>query len=374
VRSTAIQTSRDAFAIDLDRDALESRIAELVDEGTTDEDLRQRYGLEDGRNWSLPACRRALRADPAPMKRVVPMVYRPFDTRYTHYGEALMNWPRRQVMDHMTRPNLALLAPRQLASTGFRHVLCSSQIAEMCVISARTKEQNYVAPLYLYPDAGSFEAGGVRRSNLSPAFTASLARILGLRSLPDGTGDLTTTFGPEDAFSYIYAVLHSPSYRERYVDFLKIDFPRIPLPGSRELFAGLCARGQELVDLHLLRSEALDHTPARFEGSAPPQVVKVSYDPDAEAVRINPSCRFVGIAPEVWGFHVGGYQVLNKWLKDRGPKKGNPGRVLTEEDLRHYCRVVMALQETIRLMSEIDETIEAHGGWPGAFASGGQGR
>lgn len=173
--------------------------------------------------------------------------------------------------------------------------------------------------------------------------------------MPDGTGDLTETFGPEDVFHYAYAVFHSPTYRERYAEFLKRDFPRLPFTSDRALFADLAAKGAELTGLHLMTSPALDSFMTRFPEGGDSVVEKVRYSPADGRVYINNGQYFEGVPEEVWQFRVGGYQMLDKWLKDR------KGRRLSSGDVRHYQRIVVALSETRRLMREIDETIP---GWP----------
>ena len=163
------------------------------------------------------------------------------------------------------------------------------------------------------------------------------------------------TFSPEDVFDYIYAVLHSPTYRERYAEFLKIDFPRIPLTSDVELFRRLCMLGGELVALHLMEHPCLEAAPAKLEPAGSNEVEAVRYDENTQRVYINQHQHFSPIEPEVYAFQIGGYQVLNKWLKDR------KGRTLTFEDVRHYGKVVLALRETRRLMQEIDAAVSA---WP----------
>ena len=175
----------------------------------------------------------------------------------------------------------------------------------------------------------------------------------------DGHG--TETFGPEDVFDYMYAVFHSPTYRSRYAEFLKIDFPRLPLTSKKKLFRKLCALGEELVNLHLMEKHGPEMTAYPVNGDH--LVDKIRYkEPDKNnpkgRVWINKTQYFEGVPPEVWEFHVGGYQVCRKWLKDR------KGRNLTYDDQKHYQHIVSALSETIRLMSEIDKAIDNHGGWP----------
>ena len=168
---------------------------------------------------------------------------------------------------------------------------------------------------------------------------------------------------PEDIFNYAYAVFHSPEYRSRYAEFLKIDFPRLPLTSDKALFKSLAEKGAALVSLHLLESPLLNTKITKYEVKGDHAVDKVSYDEKTHRVSINKTQYFEGVPPEVWNFHIGGYQVCEKWLKDR--QKAH--RKLTIDDIDHYQKIVVALKETIRLMSEIDEVIVEHGGWPGAF-------
>lgn len=179
--------------------------------------------------------------------------------------------------------------------------------------------------------------------------------------VPDGRGDRLKTFGPEDVFHYMYAVFHSPAYRSRYAEFLKIDFPRLPLTSDADLFRSLCDLGRELAALHLMEKHPASATRFPITGDATVEAVRYTepgQGMDAGRVWINKAQYFEGVPPEIWAFHVGGYQVCQKWLKDR------KGRQLTYDDITHYQRIVAALGETIRLMAEIDRIIDAHGGWP----------
>jgi predicted helicase len=188
-----------------------------------------------------------------------------------------------------------------------------------------------------------------------------MCSALGLKWVAEGQGDLKETTGPEDIFYYAYAVLHSPGYRTRYAEFLKIDFPRLPLTSRLDLFRALAKLGGELVALHLMESPKLDKHITKWVGGKNPEVEKVTYSHETVWTDKAQTEGFCGVPEPVWNFHIGGYQVCEKWLKDR------KGRTLTAADLEHYHRIVVALSETIRLMAEIDQLIETHGGWPGAF-------
>ena len=183
--------------------------------------------------------------------------------------------------------------------------------------------------------------------------------------------EISGTFTPEDVLAYIYAIFHSPTYRERYAEFLKIDFPRVPLTSDLELFWQLVALGRELIQLHLLEHPKLHDTFTSFpvtgsnrvkrRGGFPKLVgkgesrTKTSDVAERNRVYINLKQYFEGVPDEVWEFEVGGYQVLHKWLKDR------KGRVLSYDEMKHYQRIVVALQETMRVMEEVDDAIP---GWP----------
>ena len=195
-----------------------------------------------------------------------------------------------------------------------------------------------------------------KSSGVDPNFTSKFRN-----ALAQALGSETKDFTPENIFHYVYAVFHSPRYRDRYKEFLKIDFPRVPLTGNPLLFRSLVGLGSELVVLHLLESHRLDKPVATFIGPANPEVDKISHAHDTVWLDRAQTRGFRGVANDVWSFRVGGYQVCDKWLKDR------KGRALSEDDIVNYRKIVSALSETIRLMREIDEVIDKHGGWPHAF-------
>lgn len=202
-----------------------------------------------------------------------------------------------------------------------------------------------------------------RIHNVSPKVVRQLSEALRLRFVPNGLGDLRATFGLEAIFHYAYAVFHSPTYRSRYAEFLKIDFPRLPLTSSLDLFRALARLGSELVALHLMESPTLDQPRTEFIGGRNPEVEKIFWSRQTVWIDKAQTTGFKGVPEAVWNFHIGGHQVCEKWLKDR------KGRTLSKDDIEHYHRIVAALHETVRLMAEIDKVIDAHGGWPDAFLS-----
>ncbi|MBU4509751.1 DNA methyltransferase, partial [bacterium] len=188
----------------------------------------------------------------------------------------------------------------------------------------------YNFPLYLYAEDGS------RIPNLKKEIVDEIEKIVGKVS-------------PEDIFDYIYAVLHSPNYREKYKEFLKIDFPRVPYPKDTKTFKKLVALGAELRSLHLFESPKVNQFITTYPIAGSDTVEKLAYK--SGKVFINPE-QYFGNVPEVaWNFYIGGYQPAQKWLKDR------KGRALTNTDIEHYQKIIVALAETNRIMKEIDSSI-----------------
>jgi predicted helicase len=353
-----VQTGHDHFAVDVDRDGLRDRILQFFDPQTTDTELHDRYGLRDKAGWNLSRERARAFSEGINEDLFVKYFYRPFDLRWVYYSKRVLKRPVDELMKHLTLPNLALVTCRQQTETGFRHVFTTNHVGDGNAISLKSREWNSYCPLYTYaiPLDGQPlmfpHEPGLRQHNLDGHFTETVSNKLILDFVCDGKGDMEGTFGPEDVF-------HSPTYRERYAEFLKIDFPRLPLTSDLGLFRALAEKGEELVALHLMESPALDHPIVKFPVKGSSVVEKVRYAEPAEGrpglVYINKTQYFEGVQPEVWEFHIGGYQVLEKWLKDR------KGRTLSYDDVTHYGRIVVALKETIRLMGEIDELIPL---WP----------
>ena len=389
VNVTGIVTARDGFVIDLEPSALLDRIETFLDNRLSDTEVKKRLGLKENYAWRVAAARSELRAATKrkPLEDfVTKILYRPFDERFIFWHPSVVWRPRTEAMPHLLAgENVALIACRQQArgDDEWAQVFATSRIAESCAISNITREINYLFPLYLYPGVGkaaeslfSRWAKGKdgRTPNLDSGFVEQIAAAIELRFVSDGRGDLRKTFGPEDVLAWICAVFHSPRYRERYEAQLKLDFPRVQLPGSAELFRKLAEAGHELLVLHVLESLELDDFITTYTGPRNPEVGRVGWSDgtvwlDAGKTSAREGHRatrpgtigFHGVPEEVWDFHIGGYQVCHKWLKDR------KGRTLSDEDIAHYQKIVVALTETIRIMAEIDEVIEAHGGWPGAF-------
>jgi predicted helicase len=254
--------------------------------------------------------------------------------------------------------NLGLISSRAVNDMNFAHCFVADEPVDKIFISSKTSTNAYVFPLF-FRDDDIF--GKKRHPNFSQTFLTMLTAKLGAKkTTEDGLPDGLT---PEDIFHYAYALFHSPGYRSRYAEFLKIDFPRLPLAEDLELFRALAGFGAELVAFHLLESPKLAHLITERFGDGAPEVQKVFWSNNTVWLDKAQTTGFRGVREDVWNFRVGGYRVCEKWLKDR------KGRTLSKEDLNHYQKIIVALSETIQIMAEIDKVIDAHGGWPGAFVT-----
>ncbi|MDH6060957.1 hypothetical protein NWP17_10975 [Chrysosporum bergii ANA360D] len=336
-------TSRDHFAIDFDREYLYQRFEEFRNVKLSDDEIKQKYQIKNNRDWQVENARKQIRLDHDWEKWLIVCLYRPFDWRPCYFSTVAMDYPRFVLQQNMTKENLSLLCSRQQATLGFYHVWCTNVPAESCVISTTTREVNQVFPLYLYPDTTDQQGSLFKEKspNLSSNFITAIRKKLGY--VPT----------PEAILYYIYAILHNPTYRQRYCEFLKIDFPRIPLTSNNQLFQDLGKKGSELVNLHLMKSKKLNQLITKMAGSGNNAVTEVTYKPTEQRIYINKTRYFEGINQQVWEFKIGGYQVLDKWLKNRKKAK----RTLSFDDVLHYQKVVVALKETMQIMEDIDQLI-----------------
>ena len=350
VNSVGIVTARDKLAIQWTAEDME-RVVE--DFGARDsEDAREVYELgKDARDWKVELAQEdVLKGD----GRIIPVQYRPFDRRFTYYtgrSRGFLCMPRPKVMRHMLAgENLGLCVGRAGQVTGSDNwdvVFVSKHPTDLNLFR---RGGNCLFPLYI----NSTEGG--TNPNLGPEFIQAFRTAIGLDFIPTGPGIIAPPSGHEDIFHYLYAVLHSPEYRHRYADFLKSDFPRVPLPANRRLFLRLSRLGASLVRLHLMEAESHVTRPD-FSVAGSNRVDKVRYDEEADRVWINGDQYFDGVSPALYAFPIGGYRPAEKWLKER------KGRVLTADDIRHYQKMIAVLSETESLMTDIDEIMESHGGW-----------
>jgi len=279
-------------------------------------------------------------------------LYRPFDKRFTLIStnsKGVMFRPRFDTVRHLLKENIALLCCKRQTSFDFQHTFITKSAVERCSVSLQTGEVSYAFPLYLYPETNGqqkINQNLERTPNLKPEIVKQIAEKLGL-TFTNEKEQSENTFAPIDILDYIYAVLHSPTYREKYKEFLKIDFPRVPYPKDKGIFWKLVKLGGGIRQIHLLESPKVEQYITQYPIDGDNEVGKPKYI-DSK-VYINDTQYFDNVPQVAWEFYIGGYQPAQKWLKDRKDRK------LEFDDILHYQKIIVALTETEKLMKEIDK-------------------
>jgi hypothetical protein len=338
-----IKTHRDHLVVDFERDSLIRKIDEFLANDREPE-------------WALVKAR--LRRDDAWRSHVNRILYRPFDERWILYEPMLIDRAREDVMREMLcGRNVGLVAVRQVPSRVFNHTLVTRQMIEM-----KTGSHDRGASLYPLWVHEGMEGRWRQESNCSKHTESNLSERF-LDQLEDSLG---RQVAPDEVLRLVYAVLHSLEYRLKFANELSTDYARIPFVRDPVLFEELATRGARLIALHLLEAPHVQPV-GSYEGPEQPEVGRAEWSDNIVWLSSTSRCgsrgggRFLGVPESVWNFHVGGYQVCAKWLKDR------KGRKLSREEITHYRQVVSVVNETITLMNEIDDVISQQGGWPAAF-------
>ncbi|HCE58781.1 MAG TPA: DNA methyltransferase [Prolixibacteraceae bacterium] len=394
INSLGLLTKRDRFITDFDKDAIIRRLNDFVGNELSNENLAKKYDLvlKDNDKWDLAKSRIEIQKTGLIKDYFKLQNYRCFDKRYIYYDSNFVARLNTKVLRHVDSKNVALISTRQLADNNFNHIFISNIISDQCFISNKTKEGCQVFPLYLYPEPTAqqtIEPTAARTPNLNQEIVKQIAEKLGLGFVPEKEAggnvcfinspevrdDYKTTFAPIDLLDYIYAVLHSPTYREKYKEFLKIDFPRVPYPKDADTFWQLVKLGGEIRQIHLLESPTVENYITQYPVDGDNMVTKIFFNsppaeegcpqdgvvnsPPAEEgcpqdgvvgkVYINDTQYFDNVPLVAWEFYIGGYQPAQKWLKDR------KGRKLEFDDVLHYQKIIVALSATSRIMQEIDK-------------------
>lgn len=362
IGSAGIVTFRDKLTIHHSREGVSKTINDFA--SLEAEDARQKYSLgKDSQDWQVLLAQEDILSEGFSENMIRTLAYRPFDMRQTYYtgkSKGLMSRPRFEIMKHFLQNNFALSCPKQTANGETSGGIIVKDIVAHKVYSAYNP--NYAFPLYLYPDENAEDELALsdeevkRKPNLDDKIVQKITKGLGLKFIPDhedAEAGSDGTFTPLDLLDYIYAVLHSPNYRETWKEFLKIDFPRVPYPESVDKFWSLVALGREIRLLHLMEHASLATPITSFDVGGDNMVEKPSFAADSDTatsgkVHINKEQYFDAVPKIAWEFHIGGYQPAQKWLKDR------KGRALSFDDIRHYGKIIVALTKTHRLMQEID--------------------
>lgn len=358
--ATGIVTTHDQLAISWTTEEMIAKVERFLNT-TSEKEARQIWRLCSQSQWQYERAKNEL-ASGLWRRQIKSILYRPFDKRITVFNRNVAVNRREHVMRHMfSGTNLALCIGRSGQVTGSRQWDVAFVSRNPTDLNLFRRGGNLLFPLYQDLAKEGVKVSQTRKHNLNPDFTEASSAALNLKFIPDGSGDLVTSFGPEDVLHSIYALLHSPAYRQRYQDHLKSDFPSLPVISSKALFAALVGLGQQLAAHHCLETEDYQDAP-EFPHHGDNSIKKPSYTPPQNnhpgQVWINAEQCFHGVSPETWTFTIGGYRPAQKWLKER------KGRGLSFADIDHYRRICSALAATSRLMAVIDSTIAAHGGWP----------
>ena len=336
VNVTGIVTARDHFVIDFDKEPLKARVMTFRNKDLPDEIVKEGLKLRENYMWRVSKAREDLIATDSWEEYFTKILYRPFDIRHIYFHDSVVWRTRKEVMRHMMQDNLGLITPKQFKEEPGAFV--TDTIMGHKTVSAY--DINYLFPLYLYPDTDKKDLFSHKKESEGRQPNINLEFLKTFYEVYKKEPTL------EEIFNYVYAVLYSTIYRTKYAEFLKTDFPRIPFTRDYKLFDKVEKQGKTLVDLHLLKSSELDQPIVKFQGKGDNKVEKVKCQQGR--VFINNGQYFEGISPEVWQYQIGGYQVCDKWLKDR------KGRILSLDDIRHYCKVVTAIKNTIEIQKEID--------------------
>ncbi|MDD3339793.1 MAG: DNA methyltransferase [Lachnospiraceae bacterium] len=352
--TTGVVTARDGLVIAKSPQELMNRIKIFTDPGNTDDEVRThffgnkksgKYLPGDSRGWSLSLARKKIQ-NFVHEDKIQKIAYRPFDTQYIYYAPEMVDWGRDKLMYHLLAgDNYALVVPRQAATDNWSHVQVTKYMADNRVHYSN-KGIPIECPLYLY--APGFDGHLTRRPNMSANIVNRLATSIGMRFVPEKT-DENNTICPIDVLDYIYAVLFSEKYRKAYLDFLKFDFPRIPYPQSSDYFWTMVEYGKQLRELHLSEDDKFD-TLYTYQGNSECIVDRpffknntVSFNKNGDSIK--------NVPERIWNMYFGGYQPLQKWLKDR------KGDTLTQVEIQHFQSIITTLVATEKLMQQIDEII-----------------
>ena len=340
--SVGVQTHRDELVIDFSKEKLNNRLKELF---TTD-DLKSfslNYNVKESDSWNLNlALQKEVSLKEGLFQKIT---YRPFDERSIYYSDNFVDRTRKNVGKEITNQNLVLNFPK-IVKVDWSHSLLTKSIPTAISMDING---TYFAPLYLYSinkTQQTIDQSAERTPNLNLEIVNQISDNLGL-TFTNEKETTKGTFAPIDILDYIYAVLHSPTYREKYKEFLKIDFPRVPYPKDKDTFWKLVKLGGEIRQIHLLESAVVDKPISKYPHTGNNVVGKTKYE--NSNVYINETQCFEDVPEVAWNFYIGGYQPAQKWLKDR------KDRELQIDDIRHYMKIIVALTETDRLMKEIDK-------------------
>jgi predicted helicase len=348
INGVGLTTAHDEFVIKEQKEELIDQFYNFQNTVRDSDLLHTKFNVNKKEGWNILQGYDNIKNEKNLTKFIQPISYRPFDIRYIFYEDKLVWRTCRKVMNHLLNgENIGLVSARSNKSETCDHFFISKNIMETKCGERTT--QSALFPLYLYHGENgqqTFLKSSERTPNLNNEIVKKITNQLGI-TFTNEKETTKNTFAPIDILDYIYAVLYSPSYREKYKEFLKIDFPRVPYPKDKDTFWKLVKFGGEIRQIHLLESSVVEKPITKYPFTGTNIVGKVKYENGT--VHINETQCFEDVPEVAWNFFIGGYQPAQKWLKDR------KDRELQIDDIRHYMKIIVALTETDRLMKEIDE-------------------
>jgi predicted helicase len=337
--NSGVNTHRDHFLIDFSKSELTKRIHQFLDKRLSLAEIKEKFNLDNTRDWNIETARSTSFNEKEDIR---PYNYRPFDVRYIAYNKGFIDRgsDRMEIMRNLFYDNLAIVTNRQ--TPDFDNILITDKVTDGHFTGGRS----YVFPLYIDFGSGSKNQqkdldGNIipTKTGVQPNFTSQFLTYIS-STYPN------KQIPPNDIIAYIYAVLYSHKYRKLYGEQLKTNFPSIPFVKDYRIFNKLAKLGNELIEIHLGKM-TFNKNIAKFIVSGSNTIDKILYQDDK--IYINDNQYFGNISKEIWNFCIGGYQVLDKWLKSR---KGNK---LSNQEIEYFIKIVSILNETINLMSEIDK-------------------
>jgi predicted helicase len=339
INNSGIKTDRDSLFIDFDKNQLKNRISILLNK-TYDNKFIQDFNVTNSGSYRLL---QVIENRNFNEKYILPIQYRPFDNRWIYYDTKIISRPASKAMVHLVHQENYSLSLKRQSKFDFSYTFIHRSICESCLFES-AYANNTEFPLYLYLENNLLQTID-KTPNLQLEILNKIAENLALTFTTEKE-PTENTFAPIDILDYIYAILHNPTFREKYKEFLKIDFPRVPYPKDATTFWQLVKLGGEIRQIHLLESSTVEKYITQYPEDGTNMVTKPKYTNGK--VYINDTQYFNNVPEKAWNFYIGGYQPAQKWLKDRKDRK------LEFDDILHYQKIIVALTETDRLMKEID--------------------
>lgn len=362
IYSNGIVTARDNFTINWSPEDVKQKIEDFVK--LDPESARSKYKLRaDVQDWKVHTAQKDILNSGVKAKLIKPILYRPFDIRYTYYSgnsSGFICRPRKSVMSNLLNgKNVSLITSRLTKGENFRHAIVSQNISDAAFLSSKTSNNAFTFPLYIIDndETDPLIDDLKPHHNFTQPFLDFIMKHF-LKSFKHKNVEGKVNITPLEILGYIYSILYSNQYRERFRGFLSIDFPRIPFTTDSTLFFRLSDIGKSLINLHL---ENDINTFTNFPIAGTNKVTNIKYtlvNGKIWRVYINNKQYFENIPEDIWNYHIGGYKVCEKWLKSR------KGRVLSYDELVLFQKIVSIIGETIKIQECIDNEIENHGGWP----------